>query len=170
MTMNELPFFVYGTLRPGEYNHDLFLRGRTAAEEPARLPGAVLHDGPGYPYLARAEGRGEVAGELISAAPGEYGALLSVLDGLEEYLGPGHPLNLYEREVCDVRRTRDGRTVRAWVYVAAPAARLGPPIAGGDWLSRPRPEDRSGWQGRPRTEGQPQSAGRPPLRDVPRTP
>lgn len=28
-----LPFFVYGTLRPGEHNHDLFLRGRTRTEE-----------------------------------------------------------------------------------------------------------------------------------------
>lgn len=34
-----LPFFVYGTLRPGEPNHDLFLRGRTRAEEP---PGCAV--------------------------------------------------------------------------------------------------------------------------------
>ncbi|MEU0271986.1 gamma-glutamylcyclotransferase [Streptomyces sp. NPDC006307] len=186
--MTELPFFVYGTLRPGEHNHDLFLRGRTAAEEPARLPGALLYDGPGYPYLVRDAGPGEVtgeleevAGELVSAAPGEYAALLSVLDALEEYLGPGHPLNLYEREVCDVRRTRDGRMVRAWVYVAAPAARLGRPIAGGDWLSRrslepgrPRLRERLGGEPRlreePRLRGEPRLREEPRLRDVPRTP
>ncbi|WP_411112809.1 gamma-glutamylcyclotransferase family protein [Streptomyces sp. 029-5] len=51
-----LPFFVYGTLRPGEHNHDLYLRGRVAAEEPARLAGALLYDGPGYPYAIEAAG------------------------------------------------------------------------------------------------------------------
>ncbi|MET9804323.1 gamma-glutamylcyclotransferase family protein [Streptomyces sp. NPDC006368] len=134
----ELPFFVYGTLRPGQDNRALHLRGRTATEEPARLSGALLYEGPGYPYLAR--GAGDVLGELVTAAPGSYDALLSVLDRLEGYAGPGHPLNLYEREACEVRRLRDGARVRAWVYVAAPAVRsgFGPPVAGGDWLSRVR--------------------------------
>ncbi|MFF9864008.1 gamma-glutamylcyclotransferase family protein [Streptomyces sp. NPDC013953] len=135
----ELPFFVYGTLRPGECNHALFLHGRTASEEPARLPGALLRDGPGYPYAVRGAGGGGVLGELVTAAPGRYDALLSVLDRLEEYYGPGHPLNLYEREACDVVRVRDGVTVRAWVYVAAAAAEPGAPIAGGDWLRRRTP-------------------------------
>jgi gamma-glutamylcyclotransferase (GGCT)/AIG2-like uncharacterized protein YtfP len=142
--MNALPFFVYGTLRPGEYNHDRFLRGRTAAEEPALLAGALLYDGPGYPYLVR--GAGQVAGELISSAPGRYEELLAVLDLLEDG---------YEREVCEVVRTRDGASVRAWVYVATRAVRLGEPIAGGDWLSRPRC--------RP-------PLGDAPLRGAPRTP
>ncbi|NKY16539.1 gamma-glutamylcyclotransferase family protein [Streptomyces somaliensis] len=135
MTAGELPFFVYGTLRPGERNHALFLAGRTAAEEPARLPGAALHDGPGYPYAVRG-GDGGVAGELVRAAPGAYGGLLSALDRLEEYHGPGHPLNLYERRRCDVVRLRDGVLVPAWVYVAAARAVPGPRIPGGDWLGR----------------------------------
>ncbi|WP_149183219.1 gamma-glutamylcyclotransferase family protein [Streptomyces sp. TRM49041] len=132
--MSELPIFVYGTLRPGAYNHDRFLKGRTGAEEPARLPGALLHDGPGYPYVAR--GDGEVVGDLVHAAPGRYRELLSVLDRLEDFLGPGHPLNVYEREARDVVRVRDGSAVRAWVYVAAPRTELGAPVPGGDWLSR----------------------------------
>ncbi|KUH35724.1 MULTISPECIES: gamma-glutamylcyclotransferase family protein [Streptomyces] len=135
MSAGELPFFVYGTLRPGEVNHGLFLAGRTAAVEPARLPGAALHDGPGYPYAVPG-GHGEVAGDLVHAAPGAYGELLSELDRLEEYLGPGHPLNLYERRPCDTVRLRDGAVVRAWVYVPAPRTTPGAPIPGGDWLSR----------------------------------
>ncbi|MFJ9208548.1 gamma-glutamylcyclotransferase family protein [Streptomyces sp. NPDC102264] len=59
-----LPFFVYGTLRPGEHNHDLYLRGRVAAEEPATLAGALLYDGPGYPYAIEAAG---------TAVPGAVG-------------------------------------------------------------------------------------------------
>lgn len=140
MSADQLPFFVYGTLRPGECNHDLFLHGRTATEEPALLTGAVLYEGPGYPYAVLDAGGGTVAGELVTAAAGEYGELLAVLDHLEEYTAPGHPRNVYERVARDVLRP-DGTAVRAWVYVAAPgvAAELrakGTRIRGGDWCGR----------------------------------
>ncbi len=84
-----LPFFVYGTLRPGEINHDRFLRGRTAREEPALLRGAVLYEGPGYPYAVEAP-ECEVRGELVTARPEAYAELLALLDRLEEYV-PGDP-------------------------------------------------------------------------------
>ncbi|PWJ09139.1 hypothetical protein DKG34_00565 [Streptomyces sp. NWU49] len=131
-----LPFFVYGTLRPGEVNHALFLRGRTLREEPGRLPGAVLYGGPGYPYAVEEPG-GVVDGELVTALPEAYPGLLAELDRLEEYV-PGDPRSLYERVAREVVRTADGRAVRAWVYVAAPAvaARLrarGTPIRSGNW-------------------------------------
>ncbi|MFE3325013.1 gamma-glutamylcyclotransferase [Streptomyces sp. NPDC059176] len=136
MTGARLPFFVYGTLRPGEHNHDLFLRGRTESEEPARLSGAVLYQGPGYPFAVEAAGAGEVLGELVTAAPGHYGELLGVLDHLEEYFGPGDPRNVYERVERLVHTV--GGTAAAWVYVAAGpvAGRLrahGTSIPGGDW-------------------------------------
>ncbi|MEV6653840.1 gamma-glutamylcyclotransferase family protein [Streptomyces sp. NPDC051219] len=173
MTSAPLPFFVYGTLRPGQYNHDLFLRGRTAAAEPATLAGALLYDGPGYPYAIEeradgAAGAGAVAGDLVTAAPGEYGELLSVLDTLEEFYGPGHPLNVYDRVARDAVRP-DGTAVRAWVYVAAPRLerelrRSGDVIPGGDWLNRgsgsgtgPGPDPRPG-------------QGPSPARRGPRTP
>jgi periplasmic divalent cation tolerance protein len=124
------PFFVYGTLRPGEYNHDRFLLGRTSAEEPARLAGALLYDGPGYPYAV--PGEGCVAGDLVTAAPGAYGALLAVLDDVESGAG-------YERVERTVVRLRDGAAVRAWVYLAAPGTPLGPLIGGGDWRARGGP-------------------------------
>ncbi|MER6155550.1 gamma-glutamylcyclotransferase family protein [Streptomyces sp. NPDC001868] len=136
-----LPFFVYGTLRPGEPNHDLFLRGRTRAEEPARMPGMVLYDGPGYPYAVEETGAdgGVVSGELVTARPEFYAELLRTLDELEEY-APGDPANLYER-VERGAALADGTVVRAWVYVAAPtvAAGLrarGKRIEGGDWGRR----------------------------------
>lgn len=132
-----LPFFVYGTLLPGEVNHDLFLRGRTRSEAPGRLPDAVLYDGPGYPYAVEERG-GIVYGELVTALPQEYEELLVALDRLEDY-APGDARNLYERVEREV--TADGATVRAWVYVAAPAvaARLrarGKLIESGDWRLR----------------------------------
>ncbi|MEV6552199.1 gamma-glutamylcyclotransferase family protein [Streptomyces sp. NPDC051597] len=135
-----LPFFVYGTLRPGERYHRLLLTGRTAHETPARLPGAVLYEGPGYPYAVR--GDGVVTGALITPRPEAYPEVLRVLDQLEEYRGPGDPRNLYDREERTVELP-DGTAARAWVYLAAaPLARElrehGTPLPGGDWLS-PRP-------------------------------
>ncbi|MGW0880611.1 gamma-glutamylcyclotransferase family protein [Streptomyces sp. NPDC002671] len=135
-----LPFFVYGTLRPGEPNHDAFLRGRTESERPGRLPDAVLYGGPGYPYAVPEPG-GAVAGDLITPLPAEYERLLAELDRLEEY-APGDPRSLYERHARDVL-TADGTPVRAWVYLAAPAvaARLrvrGARIESGDWRTRGR--------------------------------
>lgn len=132
-----LPFFVYGTLRPGEVNHDVFLRGRTRSEDPARLAGAVLYDGPGYPYAVEEPGGAGVRGELVTALPEAYAELLVELDRLEEYV-PGDPRSLYERVEREVVRVADGTAVRAWVYVAAPAvaARLragGRLIESGDW-------------------------------------
>ncbi|WP_455357357.1 gamma-glutamylcyclotransferase family protein [Streptomyces sp. SYSU K217416] len=166
----ELPFFVYGTLRPGQYNHDLFLRGRTAAEEPARLAGALLYDGPGFPYVVEERtGGGAVVGDLVTAAPAEYGEVLSVLDTLEEFYGSGHPLNVYDRVARDAVRP-DGTAVRAWVYVAAPRVerelrRSGAAIPGGDWLNRGRGPGRQ--SGR---ESGPESGPRPgQVRGGPRT-
>ncbi|MFJ1805090.1 MULTISPECIES: gamma-glutamylcyclotransferase family protein [unclassified Streptomyces] len=164
MSAPGLPFFVYGTLRPGEVNHDLFLRGRTVREEPALLAGAVLYQGPGYPYAVEERG-GRVTGSLVTPLPQAYGELLAALDRLEEY-APGDPRNLYERVTREVQidvetglgtgagtgmgmgvtvEARGGGSaslpVRAWVYVAAPAvaARLrarGKLIESGDWLAR----------------------------------
>ncbi|MFE2973877.1 gamma-glutamylcyclotransferase family protein [Streptomyces sp. NPDC059258] len=141
----ELPFFVYGTLLPGEPNHDLFLRGRTAGERPAVLPRALLYDGPGYPYAI--EGHGRVHGTLLVAAPGVYGELLGLLDHLEEFLGPGHPRNLYERVVREVELPGAGEgSVRAWVYLAATAVTRslrtgGVPIPEGRWVTGRAPGD-----------------------------
>ncbi|MHC5701043.1 gamma-glutamylcyclotransferase family protein [Streptomyces tirandamycinicus] len=132
-----LPFFVYGTLRAGRHNHDLYLRGSTAAEEPARLRGALLYEGPGYPYAV--EGDGVVTGELVTAAPDRYGGLVAALDRLEEYFGPGDPRSLFVRVERTVHTASGG--VSAWVYLAAgPVARelraKGTPIPGGDWSAR----------------------------------
>lgn len=109
-----LPFFVYGTLRPGETNHTLLLRGHTSTESPGSLRNAVLYDGPGYPYAVEEPG-GVIHGDLITARPDAYARLLAELDHLEEY-APDDPASLYERVIRKIDRA-DGTTVRAWVYL-----------------------------------------------------
>ncbi|MET8976018.1 gamma-glutamylcyclotransferase family protein [Streptomyces sp. NPDC004539] len=137
MTPAPLPFFVYGTLRPGEANHALFLSGRTLTEEPARLTGAALYDGPGYPYAVEAPG-GLVHGDLVTVRPEYYAAVLTELDLLEEYRADD-PDSPYLRVTREVVRERDSQAVRVWVYLASPrlSHRLragGDLIPEGDWL------------------------------------
>ncbi|MCX2971700.1 MULTISPECIES: gamma-glutamylcyclotransferase family protein [Streptomyces] len=129
-----LPFFVYGTLRPGERHHAWTLAGRTVREESARVHGLVLYEGPGYPYAVA--GRGTVTGALIEPEPAAYADVLRLLDELERYT-PGGAANLYERGPATVHLA-DGATRTAWLYTAAPplAARLrasGTVVPGGDW-------------------------------------
>jgi gamma-glutamylcyclotransferase (GGCT)/AIG2-like uncharacterized protein YtfP len=131
-----LPFFVYGTLRPGGANHTPTLRGRYVSVESAVLPGARLYHGPGYPYAVDGTDACPVRGELIRPLPDTYDAVLADLDRLEEYV-PGEPGNLYERVPREVVRA-DGVREPAWVYLAGAAVRDalrvgGRPVAGNDW-------------------------------------
>ncbi|MGP3970707.1 gamma-glutamylcyclotransferase family protein [Streptomyces sp. 6N223] len=135
-TAERLPFFVCGTLRPGQRHHGWALRGRIASEEPARLPGAVLYEGPGYPYAVAAPPGEGVRGELVYPDPAHYAEVLATLDRLEGYR-PGAPGNHHERVAVRVVRA-DGRATRAWTYLAADprAATLrasGTRIPGGSW-------------------------------------
>lgn len=138
MTQPRLPFFVYGTLRRGERNHAL-LAGRTRSWTGALLPGALLFEGPGYPFaVADPAGTGTVRGDLVHIAAPAYEQVLADLDRLETYV-PGAPGNLYER----VRRTVQGErgAAEAWVYLANDplATELladGRRIDGGDWPAR----------------------------------
>lgn len=113
--------FVYGTLKRGSPYHALYLGGRGRYLGVARVAGELWDTGWGYPALV--PGSGWVHGEL-------YGGLeaddLARLDEWEDYHGPHHANNLYER----VRRIvwwtdaqGRARPVSAWVYEAAPRLR-----------------------------------------------
>ncbi|MCZ0979549.1 gamma-glutamylcyclotransferase [Streptomyces diastatochromogenes] len=109
--------------RPVPRRPDRHRGGRRAAR-------AVLHDGPGYPYVVPAH-EGRVVGTLLTPSPGDYGDLFGLLDRLELPVG-------YERVAMDVERVRDGARVSAWVFLAAPDAPLGPVIESGDWFRKDR--------------------------------
>ena len=156
-TEKKLPFFVYGTLRPGERNYVYLLQGRTVREEAGWwLPGAQLYlyssneaytylkDGAqdyqpkgAYPYMT--EGSGRVAGHLIELRPEIYNDLLTELDWLEGFSEDALPeQNEYVREVREIEHENGAKT-NAWVYLASShaLARQKPNlqvIESGDWL------------------------------------
>jgi gamma-glutamylcyclotransferase (GGCT)/AIG2-like uncharacterized protein YtfP len=138
VTDRPLPFFVYGTLLPGERNHGL-LDGRTRSWTPAVLPATLLFHGPGYPFaVADPAGAGRVFGEVVEIDEAAYDAVVADLDRLEDYV-PGDPGNRYERVSRAVRGERGETTV--WVYLAGRvlARELllhADPVPGGDWRRR----------------------------------
>ena len=138
------PFFVYGTLKPGESNYARYLEHRTAEEIPAQLQGAALFNAGAYPFLVLAhetladlvQASAIVHGMLIELPSESYDATLADLDSLEGYIA-NSSTNLYERVVVQVRTASGLREV--WLYVAGDqtieSIRTGqlPRIASGIW-------------------------------------
>lgn len=114
--------FVYGTLLRGERNH-----GVVAPYLKAVQPGMVrgrMYDVGTYPALVLGTDDHLVVGEWFTVT----GAGLKAMDALEEYFGPGHPDNEYERvQVADVSNGRSG-----WVYVWEDNRQC-PEIVSGNW-------------------------------------
>ena len=91
-----LPFFVYGTLLPGQPN--AYLWGEAvAAQQTAVLPNGRLYDLGSFPMLVE-EGEESVQGMLIWVRPAEYTAVVASLDELEGY-DPAQPLASAYRRV-----------------------------------------------------------------------
>jgi gamma-glutamylcyclotransferase (GGCT)/AIG2-like uncharacterized protein YtfP len=116
----ELPVFVYGTLRNGMGNYDRILAGRTVEEYPAVLPKHKMFSvGIAYVTDCDAGDNGMVIGEVMYVEPGRYKEVLARLDSLEGYRPGGGRYNHYER----VRRTAvittesgEQKSVEVWVY------------------------------------------------------
>jgi gamma-glutamylcyclotransferase (GGCT)/AIG2-like uncharacterized protein YtfP len=125
----QLGVFVYGTLRPGSWNHgawlDPFLAGPC---RPALLEGFALHHLDGLPAVVADAGRA-VTGEVADLDPARYAAALRTLDVLEG-TAHGHYLRVTARVAGD-------EEVWLWVAGERVASRLGDHtlVEHGDWLA-----------------------------------
>jgi gamma-glutamylcyclotransferase (GGCT)/AIG2-like uncharacterized protein YtfP len=139
----QLPFFVYGTLLPGQPNYHLWAEV-IRLEQPAVFPNGRLYDMAllnlgHYPMLVEeqgeqvASGGWQVVGTLVEVEPAYYNGVLKTLDILEDYR-PGHPDKSYYRRAKRIVTLTNGRQHVAWAYLGRPSFVAGlEPIPGGNW-------------------------------------
>jgi gamma-glutamylcyclotransferase (GGCT)/AIG2-like uncharacterized protein YtfP len=112
--LDELPLFVFGTLRRGESNHHC-LAGRYDRWLPATLRDftrtAAAH---GFPQIAPSPGD-QVTGELFFIRPADFAETLRRCDILED-IPPGKLVGPCYQRARVVVETAEG-IVAAWAYV-----------------------------------------------------
>ena len=126
-----LPLFVYGTLCPGERNHQLLeehLEHQVAATCRGRLFLCLDH---AYPFPVLIEAQGRVHGTLLYVRPECYTEALALLDRLEEYDAASDDGEYLRRlrTACDAT----GRQISCWVYLWNRPVPPGPLLPGGDF-------------------------------------
>lgn len=125
----ELPFFVYGTLRPDCYNSGIWRDLGTST--PALAFGLDLFQisGGGFPFVT--DGTSIVKGDLIYPHQGCFLEMLRKMDRLE---GEG---SLYQRLPATVVSRETDENVTAWTYFAlSPSLWHGAQyVYSGDWYT-----------------------------------
>ncbi|MBS0017520.1 MAG: gamma-glutamylcyclotransferase [Arthrospira sp. SH-MAG29] len=108
--------FVYGSLKPGEFNYNRFCLGRTIEELPACALGELYSLSLGYPAMTT--GTGWVSGVILSFTDP---SLLADLDRLEDYQSDRPPeQNQYQRRRI-LTYTPDQKPLReTWAYFMYP--------------------------------------------------
>lgn len=113
MRTNNLRFFVYGTLKPGEVNYNLYCAGKVVEAKKAIAFGQLFHLPLGYPAMI--PGESLVQGFLLTFVDP---AILRVLDELEDYYpyraAAENEYNRQQIEVYDLTRKTLGF---AWTYL-----------------------------------------------------
>ncbi|MGF1487705.1 MAG: gamma-glutamylcyclotransferase [Prochloraceae cyanobacterium] len=107
-----LKFFVYGTLKPGEINYNIYCKD-LVIEEKLALAKGILYDLPlGYPAII--EGEGWVKGYLLTF---KDKSISNTLDALEDYQPGRSPLeNEYYRKLITVYNPKQIQIGLAWGY------------------------------------------------------
>lgn len=127
------PFFVYGTLLPGQPNAYLWQKEGWVIGE-AVFENGRLHNMGHYPMLVKATGM-QVRGVVLAVNPAAYTAVLARLDALEGYDPENASACAYRRVLVDVVLA-NGRTLAAWVYMGGEQFTAGKPvIEDGDWAA-----------------------------------
>lgn len=127
--------FVYGTLRKGMYNYDLYLKKEDSFREYAYIKGS-LHTivGKVYPaYLC--EGHQMIIGEIHEVSD----ETLKAVDEMEGYKGENLPENEYNKILCPIYNQNGEEIMQLPVFVfnmqnPLNASILGDCIESGDYV------------------------------------
>ena len=137
--MTQLPFFVYGTLLPGQPN--AYLWGESIAQmEMAWFENGRLYDCGPYPMLIEETAVLPIHGQLITIHPDQYDAILTRIDTLEGYTPQQPDQATYQRVSRQVwvGHTHPHTQRRAWAWLYLGRADLTthlPPIPSGNWVT-----------------------------------
>lgn len=105
--------FVYGTLRKGMYNYDLYLKKENSFVQYAYVKGS-LHTIHAKKYPAfLLEGESMILGEIHELNH----EIRKSIDEMEEYFGEGCIDNEYNKVVCDIYDDKGNLLDRLPVYV-----------------------------------------------------
>lgn len=105
--------FVYGTLRKGMYNYDLFLKNKNSFKGTGFVKGKLITlKSKNYPALLL-EGDDLILGEIYEVDS----SVVDLLDELESYIGENNLNNEYNKIICDIFNTNGQIIDRIPVYV-----------------------------------------------------
>lgn len=113
--------FVYGSLRPGEYNYDR-VGGSSHDPQPGTISGRLYDTGWGYPQ-AKLDEEGTIIGDVVYFGNDNWKHIVS----MEE--GAGYEMH----EVTVTFADGSTATHAAWHYKGIPH---GNAVESGDWLNR----------------------------------
>lgn len=111
--LNKLRVFVYGTLKPGEFNYNCYCAGKVLEAQKAIALGKLFSLPVGYPAMT--SGNEPVRGCLLTF---ENDEILTALDSLENY-DPQRPSaeNHYNRQKIETFDATSQSLGLAWAYL-----------------------------------------------------
>ena len=114
--MEQLPFFVYGTLIPDQPNYYLW-KDSIINTKKGLIKNYQLFDMGHYPMIIELEGN-NVDGIVIYIKTEDYDKITKIIDNLEGYNPERNGSSAYNREIRDIE-LEDGELVKAWIYIGS---------------------------------------------------
>ena len=114
--MERLPFFVYGTLIPGQPNYYLW-KDSIVDTKNGLIRNHQLFDMGHYPMIVQSEGN-NVHGMLMYVKDEDYEKITKIIDNLEGYNPENHGNSAYNREMRDIE-VYSGELEKAWIYIGS---------------------------------------------------
>ena len=145
--MTDLPFFVYGTLLPGQPNYRLWGESISRMEY-GRIKDCQLFDMGAYPMMVESKEK-YVHGMLVFVIPEHTNEMIIKIDELEGYDPEKHGESAYNREMREVE-LESKKTVTVWVYLGHKKyIDQERPVPGGKWakhVARKKKEHQDWWK------------------------
>ena len=114
--MEDLPFFVYGTLLPNQPNHYLW-KDSIADRKNGLIRNYQLFDMGHYPMIVESEGN-NVVGMLMYIKTEDYEKITKIIDNLEGYNPGKHGDSAYNRETKNIE-LENGELEKALIYIGS---------------------------------------------------